>query len=45
LTLTRISSARGREALAGPADFPLPRHPHDFLLPPIWELRSTPHVG
>ena len=23
------------------ADFPIQRYPHDFLLPRIWELRTT----
>lgn len=36
-----IDEARGREALADLADFPLRRYPHDFLLPRIWELRAN----
>ena len=28
-------------ALADLADLPLPRHPHDVLLPRIWELRNN----
>ena len=36
-----IDEARGREALADLADFPLRRYPHDLLLPRIWELRAN----
>ncbi|RED36140.1 hypothetical protein BJ123_10873 [Rhodopseudomonas thermotolerans] len=28
-------------ALADLADFPLQRHPHEFLLPRIWQLRNN----
>jgi predicted nucleic acid-binding protein len=34
-----ISAARGAEALADFADFPLTRYPHFVLLPRIWEMR------
>jgi len=36
-----ITAQRGREALEDLADLPLVRYPHDFLIPRIWELRST----
>jgi predicted nucleic acid-binding protein len=36
-----LDPARGREALADLADFPLTRYPHDLLLPRIWELRAN----
>ena len=35
------SAARGRAALQDLADFPLRRHPHNFLLPRIWTLRDN----
>src|ERR1700681_1391485 len=36
-----IDVERGRTALADLADLPLHRYPHDFLLPRVWDLRST----
>jgi len=36
-----LDAARGREALADLAAFPLRRYPHDLLLPRIWELRNN----
>lgn len=36
-----IDRDRGRAALADLADFPLRRHPHDFLLPRVWKLRDN----
>jgi len=36
-----IDQARGREALADLADFPLRRYSHELLLPRVWELRSN----
>jgi predicted nucleic acid-binding protein len=36
----RLDGARGREAIADLASFPLTRYPHDLLLPRIWELRA-----
>jgi len=36
-----LEAARGHEALADLADFPLTRYPHDLLLPRIWELRAN----
>ena len=36
-----IDGARGREALADLADFPLRRYAHDFLLPRVWDLRHN----
>ena len=36
-----IDDARGRDALADLADFPLRRYPHDFLLPRLWTLRDN----
>jgi predicted nucleic acid-binding protein len=36
-----IDSEQGRAALADLADFPIRRHPHDFLLPRVWDLRSN----
>jgi len=32
---------RGAAALADLADLPLRRYPHDFLLPPVWQLRNN----
>src|SRR5262245_62372925 len=37
----QIGPERGRELLADLADLPLRRHPHDWLLPRVWELRSN----
>jgi predicted nucleic acid-binding protein len=37
----RIGPERGRELLADLADLPLQRHPHDWLLPRVWELRHN----
>jgi predicted nucleic acid-binding protein len=34
-----ISAERGRDLLADFVDLPLQRHPHDWLLPRVWELR------
>jgi predicted nucleic acid-binding protein len=36
-----IDSERGRSALADLADLRLRRHPHDLLLPRIWNLRHN----
>ncbi|MGH7036122.1 MAG: type II toxin-antitoxin system VapC family toxin [Stellaceae bacterium] len=36
-----IDGARGRDALADLADFPLRRYSHDFLLPRLWALRAN----
>lgn len=36
-----INAQRGQEALADLADLPLSRYPHDFLIPRVWELRTT----
>jgi predicted nucleic acid-binding protein len=36
-----LSAARGAEALADLAAFPLSRYPHDVLLPRIWQLRAN----
>lgn len=36
-----ISARRGQEALEDLADIPLSRYPHDFLIPRVWELRTT----
>ena len=36
-----IDQARGREALADLADFPLRRYSHELLLPRVWELRTN----
>lgn len=36
-----IEAARCREALDALRDFPLRRHPHDVLLPRVWELRHN----
>jgi predicted nucleic acid-binding protein len=36
-----IDNQHGKAVLTYFADFPLHRHPHDFLLPRVWELRSN----
>lgn len=36
-----IAPELGREALNDLADLPLQRHPHDWLLPRVWELRHN----
>jgi predicted nucleic acid-binding protein len=36
-----VAAERGQEALEDFGDLPLTRYPHDFLIPRIWELRST----
>jgi predicted nucleic acid-binding protein len=36
-----IEAERGRELLVDFADLPLQRHPHDWLLPRVWELRHN----
>jgi predicted nucleic acid-binding protein len=36
-----IGAQRGQEALEDLADLPLSRYPHDFLIPRVWELRTT----
>jgi predicted nucleic acid-binding protein len=36
-----IRPDRGRELLADLASLPLQRHPHDWLLPRMWELRQN----
>lgn len=37
----QIEAARGRAALDDLLDFPLYRHPHQFLLRRLWELRHN----
>jgi predicted nucleic acid-binding protein len=36
-----MAAERGREVLEDLACLPLERHPHDVLLPRIWDLRSN----
>ena len=36
-----LTPQRGREALEDLGDLPLNRYPHDFLIPRVWELRTT----
>ena len=36
-----ISGRRGVEAMTDLLDLPVHRHPHDILLPRIWELRRS----
>jgi len=36
-----LDAERCRQALDDLSDFPLYRHPHDFLLPRIWQLRDN----
>jgi predicted nucleic acid-binding protein len=36
-----ITAQRGREALEDLGDLQLNRYPHEFLIPRVWELRST----
>lgn len=36
-----IDDRHAREALADLVDLPLHRHPHDFLLPRVWDLRHN----
>jgi predicted nucleic acid-binding protein len=36
-----IDAEFGREALVDLANLPLRRHPHEFLLPRVWELRHN----
>jgi predicted nucleic acid-binding protein len=36
-----IPAQRGQEALEDFGDLALHRYPHDFLIPRIWELRTT----
>jgi predicted nucleic acid-binding protein len=36
-----MSDARGQEALQDFLDLALPRYPHDFLLPRVWDLRKN----
>jgi predicted nucleic acid-binding protein len=36
-----IDAERGQQALDDLADLPLSRYPHDFLIPRVWELRTT----
>jgi predicted nucleic acid-binding protein len=36
-----IPARRGEEAVADLLDLPIHRHPHDLLLPRIWELRRS----
>jgi predicted nucleic acid-binding protein len=38
---SRIDEQRCRTAMTDLADFPIRRHPHDLLLPRIWELRHN----
>jgi predicted nucleic acid-binding protein len=37
----KIHSRRGREAIDDLADMKIRRHPHDWLLPRVWELRGN----
>ena len=37
----KLTERRGGEALTDFSDMPVNRYPHDFLLPRVWELRST----
>jgi len=37
----KLTAERGLEALSDLADFPLQRHPHDWLLSRIWDLRQN----
>jgi predicted nucleic acid-binding protein len=41
VALGEIAPELGGEALADLADLPLRRHPHDWLLPRVWELRHN----
>lgn len=36
-----IDPERGRELLSDLVDLPMQRHPHDWLLPRVWELRHN----
>jgi predicted nucleic acid-binding protein len=36
-----ITAQRGREALEDLGDLQLNRYPHEFLIPRVWELRTT----
>lgn len=36
-----ITAHRGREALEDLADLQLNRYPHEFLIPRVWDLRTT----
>ena len=36
-----ISAERGRDLLADFVDLPMQRHPHEWLLPRVWELRHN----
>ena len=36
-----IGAERGRDLLADFVDLPMQRHPHDWLLPRVWELRHN----
>jgi predicted nucleic acid-binding protein len=36
-----VSAERGRQALEDLADLDLARHPHEVLLPAIWQLREN----
>ena len=36
-----IAQERGHELLSDLVDLPLQRHPHDWLLPRVWELRNN----
>jgi predicted nucleic acid-binding protein len=40
-TAGAISADRGRDLLADFVDIPMQRHPHDWLLPRVWELRHN----
>jgi predicted nucleic acid-binding protein len=37
----QIGPERGRALLGDLADIPMQRHPHDWLLPRVWELRHN----
>jgi predicted nucleic acid-binding protein len=36
-----IAAERGRELLADLVELPMQRHPHDWLLPRVWQLRHN----
>ena len=36
-----IGAERGRDLLADFVDLPMQRHPHDWLLPRVWEMRHN----
>jgi predicted nucleic acid-binding protein len=40
-TAGAIGAERGRDLLADFVDLPMQRHPHDWLLPRVWDLRHN----